>query len=204
MPGLGVWVLALSAACAAGQTPGASAGAPARPAGADASITDAELAALRPVALADLKQRMAQFDNEQPADSEVEQEFQKCTFTPLNLGKLGRAIVVESDIGAGAQNGGWLGIYVPEHSRWRKIDESAGFRPRTVPRANGIPDLVFVWAAGVCHATYSLVRWQGSQFQAVACDQEVEGKTDSADCEITACEGPKKLPTFPNPWPAGS
>jgi len=160
-----------------------------------------ELVRLRPIVMPDLKKLAATFENENETDLDpayLESLFQQCRFTRVALGSLGPAIPVESDLGGGMGNFGMLNIYLPAHGSYRRIIAEAGFGPKFLSTPGPVPDLVFGWAGGVCHATYSRYHYQTGSYISSACNQEVEGKGDS--CAIKTCEG-SKLPKFPNPWP---
>jgi hypothetical protein len=143
-------------------------------------------------------------NNDRVSAADLDDEFQRCTFTPITLGALGPAVLVEGQPGSGAANAGMLNIYLRSNGSYRLIAEGGGFGPRIVAGPAGIPDLVFGWASGVCHAQYNHYRWQNGHFDVDACDQEEESAPGSDDCRITACEGTRKLPTFSNPWPAAN
>ncbi len=164
-------------------------------------ISRAEFKQLRPVVFNDLKALIARVENEpSPTPKNIEEEFLRCKFTPLQLGTLGRAILVEGEPGHGATNATMLNIYLPEHGSYRLILQAGGFGPRATGDSS-IPDLVFGWASGVCHAKYYRYTFKKSQYDTAACDQESEGAPPSPDdCAIHSCGG-GHLPTFPSPWP---
>ena len=59
-------------------------------------VSRSELERLRPVVLADVKAFLAQSEPK-PSQNSVEEEFLRCKFTPVKLGILGRAILVEGE-----------------------------------------------------------------------------------------------------------
>ncbi|HEX7158224.1 MAG TPA: hypothetical protein VF214_04390 [Edaphobacter sp.] len=170
-----------------------------RPAKADQRISTGDLARLRPVVQQDLKTLLAHvYNDDNLSAADLEDEFQQCKFTPLALGALGPAVLVEAGVGHGMANATMLNIYVPSHGTYRRVAEAAGFGPRIVPGPERVPDLVFGWASGVCHATFQRYRYQSGKYVRDACDQEY----DNGDCAIKSCIGlGLNLPTFPNPWP---
>jgi hypothetical protein len=163
-------------------------------------VSAPELSRLRPIVMPDLKKLAATVDNENETDLDaayIESLFQQCRFTRLTLGSLGPAILVESDLGGGMGNFGMLNIYLPAHSSYRRILAEQGFGPKFLSAPGPVPDFVFGWAEGVCHATYSHYHYQNGSYISNACNREVEGKGDN--CAIKTCKG-SKLPTVPNPW----
>lgn len=179
---------------------------PGRPAGADPAITTAEIEALRPAVYADLERQIAIVDNiDHPTLADERDEFQQCRFTPVPLGRVGTAVLVQSDIGSGAANAGMLNLYLREKESYRRILQGEGFGPRVISRPGQAPDLVFGWTEGVCHASYERYRWNGRTYDGIACDQEeVPANGDTDHCAIAACPGPHPQPTFPDPWPPGA
>lgn len=159
-------------------------------------ISARELARLRPAVLRDLRKLLARIYNNTPSAADLEDEFQRCHFTPFKLGTLGPAIVVEAEAGHGKSNAAMLDMYVPSQGSYRRIMEAAGFGPEIVPGPGTIPDLVFGWSSGVCHTKYYLYRYERGRYTVEACDQEERGENwDGGSCIVKACEG--HLPTFP-------
>jgi len=137
---------------------------------------------------------MARVENDKPSSADVAQEFRRCKVTPVKLGKLGIAMVVKEQPGNGATNAAMLNIYVSSHGTFRRILESEGFGPEIISGSKPVPDLVFGWAAGVCHATYYRYHYEHDKYVADACNQEEASTSDDDQCSVRACEG--KLPTF--------
>ncbi|HEY6448761.1 MAG TPA: hypothetical protein VIY53_20065 [Acidobacteriaceae bacterium] len=173
---------------------------------AGAAITPAEKASLRPVVEIDLKKLLASMDNSStPSQTGLDAEFAKCTFSRIDLGALGSAVLVDETDFSGATNQAMLDVYIRAGRSWRRIAEGEGFGPRVVANAGSVPDLVFGWTGGVCSASYTLLRYQRGEYVAAGCDREVsDPQGNGDDCSIAACESPAKLPTFPDPWPAAA
>jgi hypothetical protein len=163
-------------------------------------VSRAELEHLHPAVFKDLKTLISGLANDpNPSAKYVEEEFLRCKFTPLKVGNLGRAILVEGAPGHGATNATMLNIYLPEHGSYRRILEAAGFGPAATGEA-AIPDLVFGWTFGVCHAKYYRYTFNKGRYETTGCDQESEGASPgSDDCSIQSCSG-ENLAKFPNPW----
>lgn len=160
-------------------------------------IPDSELALLRPAVLPSLRKQIGIFNDEtSPAATEVESEFKKCEFTPFKLGALGQAVLVVWNPLNNA-NAEMRNLYVRKDGTYHLLIAAEGFGPEILPEPRPVPDLVFGWGEGVCHATYSRYRYQNGHYKVDACNQETEG--NGGDCAITSCAN--KLPTFPNPFP---
>jgi hypothetical protein len=161
-------------------------------------ISARNLARLRPVVLQDLRALVAGVYNiEDPSAAYLEEEFQRCQFTPLTLGTLGPAVLVEAQPGHGKTNASMLNIYLPSHGSYRRIVEAEGFGPEIVPGPKSIPYLVFGWSFGVCHTKSHRYRYQSGKYSIDACNQETGGE-NGGSCLIESCEG--SLPTFHDPW----
>jgi hypothetical protein len=162
-----------------------------------------DLARLRPVVLRDLRGLLRRVDNENPSGADVEDAFQRCQFTPLRLGTLGPAVLVEAEAGHGKTNAAMLNIYVSSYGSYRRIIEAAGFGPMIIRGPGSVPNLVFGWASGVCHTKYYRYRYERGKYAVDACYQEDRGANwDGGSCMVKSCEG--NLATFPNPWESPS
>jgi len=179
------------------QGAGAASSGPANLDSVKPGIPDSEVALLRPAVLPSLRKHVGIVnDEENPEAAEMESEFRKCMFTPFKLGVLGPAVLVVWNPLNNA-NAEMRNIYLRKNGAYHLLIEAEGFGPEILPEPRPVPDLVFGWGEGVCHATYSRYRYQNGHYKTDACDQETEGK--DADCTITSCAN--KLPTFPNPFP---
>jgi hypothetical protein len=159
------------------------------------SMSHGDLMRLRPAVLGDLKSAVAFASNKDaPEDSEVERQFKLCKFTQLNLGALGAAVLVEWNP-QGAANAQMLNVYVLRDGAYERLFASDGFGPIVLAGGRPVPDLVFGWTEGVCHANYYRYRFQDGRYVIDACNRETQGK--NGDCAIAECES--KLQTFPEP-----
>ncbi|HEX7287705.1 MAG TPA: hypothetical protein VF532_16065 [Candidatus Angelobacter sp.] len=151
-----------------------------------------ELARLRPVVKRDLKKVLQRTRNiNTPSAAELENEFQQCRFTPLQLGRLGRAVLVQ-DQSDGGKNVLLLNIYVPSRGSYRLLISEAGVGPLFLPGPGYAPDIIF-GTAGVC---YSLARYRyiAGKYQLDAC---IERQRDEHDnCVVKSCG----KPSFPDPF----
>ena len=166
---------------------------------ADSSVSSlprSELSSLRFAVTPDLSKAVATFENT-PRTRDVSEEWKQCKFTPIHLGTLGPAVVVEWNP-VKAPNASMINIYLPRNGQYRLLLANGGFGPTLLPGPNPVPDLVFGATGGVCHATYSRYRWLNEHYEVNACNQETEGK--DGNCAIISCAN-RKLPTFPNPFP---
>jgi len=166
---------------------------------ADETVSRAELIRLRPVVKRDLKELLNRVNNDgDPSAADLEDEFERCRFTPLRLGSLGPAILVEAAAGHGAgANATMLNVYVPTRTSYRRIIEEAGFGPAIMPGSSSVPDLVFGWKMGYCGSTLQRYHYANGQFAVDACDRE-DRDDARGTCEVKACERPTR--TFPDPW----
>jgi hypothetical protein len=162
---------------------------------ANRSLSAGELIHLRKAVLPDLRKAVATQQNE-PDVKDVSEEFKECKITPIDLGALGPAVVVEWNPFK-APNASMINIYVPSGGAYRRIVASDGFGPYILPGPRPAPDILFGGTAGACHASYSRYRYQRGRYAIDACDRESE--TAGGGCAIEACEN--KLPTFPDPFP---
>jgi len=161
-------------------------------------LTAKQLKLLRPVVERDLKPFLKTFLNDEPDAAAVEEEFLQSQYTPMNLGALGPAILVEAHSGQGATgNSALVNLYVPSHGSYRRIISTAGWGPEIGDEKRAVPDLIFGWASGVCHATLQRFRYVTGEYKRDACDQEVQDEQRGA-CEVKSCEK-SSLPTFPDP-----
>jgi hypothetical protein len=158
----------------------------------ESGIPAQKISSLRSAVLPDLRKAVAKTLN-MPGIKDVDKQFKECTISPLQLGTLGSAVVVTWNP-FNAPNASMIAVYLPEGSRFRKIAQGVGFGPRIL-KTEGIPDLMFGVAGGVCHATYFRYRYHGNAYRVDACDQENEGEA-GGDCVISRCQG--SLPTFPS------
>lgn len=161
-----------------------------------------DLMRLRPVLFRDLVPTAKLVYNDpdlRPAD--IEDAFLSCRFTPLRLGKLGPAVLVEWDGLSQVSNVAILNIYIPSSGSYRKIIAEEGFGPSIVPHvSSSVPDLLFGWASGVCHASFSRYSYDGDKYKLDACDEEYP--SSEGNCDVRACKDPARpqpLPTFPDP-----
>jgi hypothetical protein len=162
----------------------------------NAQLPSGELARLRDAVYPDLRKAVALL-NDDPGVKDVSDEFKSCRITQIDLGALGRGVVVEWNP-MQTPNAAMVNVYLPDHDAYRQLIAESGFGPTILPGSRPVPDLVFGGTAGVCHATYTRYRFERGKYAADACDQEIEGK-GGEDCAIAACQN--KLPTFPNPVP---
>lgn len=153
-----------------------------------------ELARLRPVVEQDLKEVVKRVYNEDaPTPADLDEVFNGCRVAKFDLGKLGRAILVEG-IGLPAPNMAMLNVYVPTKKSYRLVMAGTGFGPYVVPSKEGIPYLIFGGTVGA--GTEKLYRFHYSRtkhkYQVDACDDH--------QSENLVCRG-QNLPTFPDPLP---
>lgn len=167
----------------------------------NSSIPNGELARLRPVVVPDLKAFLSRFDGEPVSNADAVQEFRRCTFTRLNLGTLGRAIVVEAAAGHGNQNAAFLNVYVREHESFRRLLTAAGFGPEVNERKGAPPDLIFGWTEGVCTAKYYRYHYANGQYERNGCVQENSNDDPKVGeyCALKACDDKEKLAAFDPP-----
>jgi hypothetical protein len=135
--------------------------------------------------------------NNDSANKDVSAEWKQCKITPIRLGTLGTAVVVEWNPFK-APNASLINIYLPGNGSYHLLLASAGYGPTILPGNKPVPDLVFGGTGGVCHAVYSRYRYQDGRYAVDACNQETEGK--NGECGIIACQH-RNFPTFPNPFP---
>jgi len=159
-------------------------------------LPPADLARLRAAVLPDLRKAVGTFNNDSKT-KDVSAEWKLCKITPIRLGTLGPAVVVEWNP-AKAPNASMINIYLPANGEYHLLLGSAGFGPTLLPEKKPVPDLVFGGTGGVCHAVYSRYRYQNGHYAVDACNQEKESK--DGNCSIIACEH-RNFPTFPNPFP---
>lgn len=151
-----------------------------------------ELSRLRPIVERDLKEVVKRVYNEDaPTVADLDQIFNGCRLIKFNLGKLGRAILVEG-IGLPVRNMAMLNVYVPTKKSYRVVVAASGFGPYLLPNKIGIPDLVFGGSSGL--GTEKLYRYHYSRekrkYELNACDDH--------QSENLVCRG-EDLPTFPDP-----
>ena len=164
------------------------------------TITKSELLRLRPAVEQDLRELLRQVYGDNPSSADVKREFEACVFTPLRLGSLGPAVLVQAEAGHGATgNAAMINIYVPERNGYRWLVKGAGFGPTIVPGEGSIPDLVFGWAMGVCQGRYSRYRYENREYVVDACNQDVR-EDARGTCEVKTCEKPAPQQTFASPW----
>jgi hypothetical protein len=180
------------AACVMPRTAPAQAAAPPP---ANRSLSAGELIRIRKAVLPDLRKAVAIQQNE-PDVKDVSEEFKECKITPINLGALGPAVVVEWNPFK-APNASMIDIFIPSGGAYRRIVASDGFGPYILPGPRPAPDLMFGGTAGACQASYSRYRYQRGRYSIDACDREAEAA--DGGCAIAACEN--KLPMFPDPFP---
>lgn len=160
-----------------------------------ADVSETELRRLRSAAFPDIRRSLAGMYNETESEistADLENEFQQCHVTAVQLGELGRALVVEGNAGHGKTNAAMLNVYVPSNGGYRLIIATAGWGPITLPGSRPIPDLAFGWSAGADSKLFRY-RYRKGKYEIDACDR-VEADSETP----TACEG--KLPTFPYPF----
>jgi hypothetical protein len=157
-------------------------------------VSISELRRLRPAVERDLRAVLNRVWNvDKPTAADVENEFLQCRFTPLKLGSLGPAILVE-DNSDGGRNSLMLNIYVPRHGLYRPLIKEAGTGPIFLPGPGSVPDIVF-GTAGVCYSL-SRYRYISGKYQIDACirrEQDTRG-----NCVVKSC-GKR---SFPDPYNA--
>ena len=165
---------------------------------AQPGISPDELQRLHPVVLPELAGLLRRHYNENPSPVDVENEFQRCEFTPVSLGTLGRAIVVEAQTGRGKTNAGMLNIYVPNRGSYRRILEGMGFGPMILHGARPVPDLAFGLESGACHTKYFRYRYKHGKYVTDACYQEDRpADWNGGSCQVKRCD--EHLPKFSDP-----
>jgi dienelactone hydrolase len=159
------------------------------------SVPAAELARLRPVVKRDLKplmQRVWNIDN--PSGAELENEFLHCHFTPLKLGSLGPAVLVEDNSDHGRESL-MINIYVPGNGSYNSLIKESGVGPIIVPGPGSAPDIVF-GTAGVCYSLWRY-RYSSGRYHVDACirrEQDPQG-----NCVMKSCG----KSSFPDPYKTG-
>lgn len=161
-----------------------------------APLAAAELDHLRVAVLPDLRKAVGTLNNDS-VNKDGSAEWKQCKITPIRLGTLGPAVVVEWNPSK-APNASLINLYIPVNGAYHLLLGSAGFGPTILPGNKPVPDLVFGGTSGVCHAVYSRYRYQDGRYAVDACNQETEGK--NGQCGIIACQH-RNFPTFPNPFP---
>ena len=160
-----------------------------------AGITPAELARLRPVVERDLVEGVKRVWNiEKPTAADLDSEFQSCRFTPLRLGKLGPAVLVE-DPGLGREMP-MVNIYAPSRGAYRLLIKEAGTGATILPGPAPAPDIIF-GTSGVCYSLWRY-RYIGGKYQYDAClrrEQDAQG-----NCVVKSCN----KPAFKDPFEAAS
>jgi hypothetical protein len=164
-------------------------------------VSAQEIAALKPLALTDLRQDLSA-GGERPSQQQVLEEFRSCKFRKLSLGKLGIAVLMEYQDPDGGPNGGAYTVYLRRNGRYSRIAQGGGFGPYVLTGVNGIPDLAFGSTVGECQETYVRLRFAGTSYKPDACMQNVRDANNPEDCHPQACDDPRKLPIFPEPDPA--
>ena len=148
----------------------------------------------------DLKELLTQMNGEAPMPEELDQEFEACTFTALQLGKLGPAVLVQDLNFAGKSNLALINIYRPQNGEYKQLASGKGFVELLDGPAE-IPDILYGWTLGVCHAMYYRLRYTAGTYTEDACNQEEEPASGGDTCGIEPCEtSGGKLPTFLSPW----
>jgi len=163
-------------------------------------VSAQEMNALRPLAMAHLR-RLFSEGGERPDVHYLREEFRRCKFRHLILGKLGTAVMMTCQDPGGGPNGGSYEIYLRRNGTYRRIAEGGGFGPYVLEADNGVPDLAFGTTTGVCTENFLRLRYSGTRYKPDACIQNVrDGSSDG--CHIEVCDDPRHLPTFPEPDPA--
>jgi hypothetical protein len=128
----------------------------------------------------------------------VREQFMRCDFRKLSLGKLGKGILVEFHDPDGGPNSGWYIIYLRRNGKYTRIAVGNGFGPYVLTGINGIPDLAFGSTSGFCTEYYLRLRYSGTRYKPDACMHYVSD-ANSDNCHPEACDDSRKLPMFPDP-----
>jgi len=187
-----------SAACGSG--PQSENGASPAKGPALSTVSVQEMEALKPLALIDLLKDLSE-DGERPSQQAVRQEFGRCKFRHLSLGKLGTGVLMEFHDPDGGPNSGSYVVYLRRNGEYSKIAQGGGFGPYVLSGIDGIPDLAFGSTIGACEETFVRLRYSGTSYKPDACMQNVRD-ANSEDCHPEACDDSRKLPMFPEPDPA--
>jgi len=155
----------------------------------------ADLTRLQAAVLPVLRKAVGTFDNDSKA-RDVSAEWKLCKISPIRLGTLGPAVVVEWNP-AKAQNASMINIYLPANGEYQLLLGSAGFGPALFPGTKLAPDLVFWVTGGVCHAVYSRHRYQNGHYVVEACNQEKKAKlaTVASSPANSAISPPSPIPS---------
>jgi hypothetical protein len=163
-------------------------------------VSAQEMAALKPLALDELRKDLSE-GGDQPSEREVREEFGRCQFRKLPLGKLGTGVLMEYHDPNGGANSGSYAVYLRRNGRYARIARGGGFGPYVLTGVNGIPDLAFGSTSGVCTENFVRLRYAGSRYKPDACVQNARD-ANSDDCHAQACNDGRKLPMFPAPDPS--
>jgi hypothetical protein len=163
-------------------------------------VSSQEIEALKPLAWIDLRKDLSE-DGGQPSQQEIREEFARCKFRKLPLGKLGTGVLMEFHDPNGGANSGWYAVYLRRNGRYSRIAQGGGFGPYVLTGENGIPDLAFGSTSGVCTEHFVRLRYAGTGYKPDACVQNIRD-ANSDDCHPEACDDSRKLPMFPEPDPA--
>jgi len=166
-----------------------------------AEISQQELEQLRPIAEPDVaKSRLNQSDRA-PSKEQADALFREARFWGLDLGRLGRAVVV-ADVRMGTANHAWVAVYANQNGRWRKLIETAGFGPEVYSHEQtGVPDLIFGWGAGAFDTKLWRYRYRNGTYVQDACDHLPYYDAAPDRCKAQGKQGRSHdEPTFPNPY----
>jgi hypothetical protein len=163
-----------------------------------------EMQALKPLALNDLLKDLNENEGDgryRPGQPYVQEQFRRCKFRSLSLGKLGKAVLMEFHDPNGGPNSGSFFVYLRRNGKYSRIARGGGFGPYVLTGINGIPDLAFGSTSGVCTENFLRLRYAGTRYKPDACMQNVPDAT-TGSCHAEACDDSRKLPMFPEPDPA--
>jgi len=167
---------------------------------ARSGVSVQEMEALKALALKDLLKDLSE-GGEHPSQAYVREQFRRCKFRKLPLGKLGIGVLMEFHDPSGGPNSGSYFVYLHRNGRYSKIAQGGGFGPYVLTGINGIPDLAFGSTSGVCTENFLRLRYSGTRYKPDACMQNVPDAS-SDDCHAEACKDSRERPMFPEPDPA--
>ncbi len=161
-----------------------------------------EMESLKPLALRDLLKDLNEGEGRyRPGQRYVQEQFRRCKFRSLSLGKLGKAVLMEFQDPNGGPNSGSYFVYLRQNGKYSRIAQGGSFGPYVLTGINGIPDLAFGSTSGVCTENFLRLRYAGTHYKPDACMQNVPDAT-TGGCHAEACDDSRKLPMFPEPDPA--
>ena len=163
-------------------------------------VTIREMEALKSLVLTELRNDLTS-NGERPSQRYAREQFARCNFRRLSLGKLGNAVLVEFREPEGGPNSGWYIIYLRRNGRYARIAVGSGFGPYVLTGINGIPDLAFGSTSGICHEFYLKLRYSGTSYKPNAC-VHTDSDANGDNCHPEACDDSRKLPMFAPPDPS--